>query len=392
VSDQLRVLYSFPHPLGSPGIGTSAWHQVQEVVRRGARVTVIASSFERPVTGAQRSVASLAVAGTRIPHRAVGLRRAYRYHDRRVARHVLRHAEEIDVIHLWPPACLETAKAARAMRVPVLREAPSAHTATAFEEARREQEVTGVVLPEGHAFRFDAAKLAREEAEFAVVDALLVPSEAAADTYRARGIPEERIETHRYGFDPAAFTPAQRDTRAGLQAVFVGRGEPTKGLHYMLDAWIESRAASNGRLAIVGAMLPEYEDYLAPRLAHPSVERLPFTRSVAAIMQQADVLLLSSVTEGSALVTYEAIGSGCVPLVSAAAGAPCAHEVDCLVHPTRDVARLTEHIDSVATDPSRLEGLRKGALARRDELTWSAAGGLLLEIYARRAATPEVPE
>ena len=52
----------------------------------------------------------------------------------------------------------------------------------------------------------------------------------------------------------------------------MGRGEPRKGLHYALRAWIASGAAESGRFVIVGAIDPDYRAVLAPLLAHPSVD------------------------------------------------------------------------------------------------------------------------
>jgi glycosyltransferase involved in cell wall biosynthesis len=262
----------------------------------------------------------------------------------------------------------------------VLREAPSAHTAEAFEQARIEQELTGVSLPPGHAFRFDAARLAQEEAEFAAVDCLLVPSSQAAETYEARGIPSHRIARHHYGYDPEAFTSATRGEQE-LQAIFVGRGEPTKGLHYALQAWTQSTLARRAKFLIVGDMLPDYKRYLEPLLSHPSVELRPFSTDVGALLARASLVVLSSVTEGSALVTYEAFGAGCVGLVSDATGAPCTDGIDGLVHPRRDPNALRAHLDLLDTDPQTLGRLRKGVATRRGELTWARAGDVLTARY-----------
>jgi len=67
-------------------------------------------------------------------------------------------------------------------------------------------------------------------------------------------------------------------------------------------------------------------------------------------MRQSDVLVLPSLEEGSALVTYEARGSGCVLLVSDAAGAVCKHMENALVHPAGDVAELAKHISMLHED------------------------------------------
>ena len=54
-------------------------------------------------------------------------------------------------------------------------------------------------------------------------------------------------------------------------------------------------------------------------------------------MRKSNILVLSSIEEGSALVTSEARASGCVLLVSEAAGAICTHMENALVHRVGDV-------------------------------------------------------
>ena len=49
----------------------------------------------------------------------------------------------------------------------------------------------------------------------------------------------------------------------GLTAVFVGRGEPNKGLHLALRGWLDSGAAEHGRLLVCGEILPSYREKIA---------------------------------------------------------------------------------------------------------------------------------
>jgi glycosyltransferase involved in cell wall biosynthesis len=201
-----------------------------------------------------------------------------------------------------------------------------------------------------------------------------------------RGIEPERVLRHQYGFDPERFRVAPEadagaDPVRPFTALFVGRIEPTKGLHYALDAWSRSGAGATGRFVIVGEMLPGYAEWLAPKLADPSIEVRAFAPEIERVMQRADVLVLPSVTEGSALVTYEAQGCGVALLVSDASGAPCREGVEALIHPARDVDALTDHLRRVATDPELLGHLRAGARANREELTWSRAGTRLHAVY-----------
>jgi D-inositol-3-phosphate glycosyltransferase len=103
-------------------------------------------------------------------------------------------------------------------------------------------------------------------------------------------------------------------------------------------------------------------------------------------MRAADVLLLPSLNEGSALVTYEAQASGCVLLVSDATGAPAEHMVHGLVHPAGDETALAEHLRLLTTDRDLLARLRGDVIAGRDRLSWDAAAGGLADAYGAAIA------
>ena len=98
-------------------------------------------------------------------------------------------------------------------------------------------------------------------------------------------------------------------------------------------------------------------------------------------MRKSDILVLPSIEEGFGLVCTEAMGSGCVPLVSEACTDLCRHNENALVHAVGDVGALTKHITMLDQDRSLLEKLRLAGLALAPEVTWSAAGVRLLEAY-----------
>jgi len=381
----VKVWYSFPHPIGAPGIATVAWHQVRGLAARGVEVVCWAAAVARPLPPDVEVHTTLTVVGRRVPPRLVGVGRAWSWHDRRVAAALRRTAHPPDLVHTWPAACLATLGAARARRLPGVREAPSAHTAEAFAQAAREQERTGVVLPPGHPFRADQARLAREEEEFAAADALLVPSAAAAATYRARGIAPAQVVEHRYGCDLSVYHPGASWTpppAGALRVAYVGRIEPTKGVHDALEAWVRSGVGGRGgRFVLVGEAVAGMERVLGRYRGAPGVEVRPFTDDVAAVLRDVDALVLASVTEGSALVTYEAQACGCVLLVSDAAGADCRPDLDAFVYPARDVDRLAAALRRLADDPDLLVRMRHAVLARRERLGWDAAADRLLDRY-----------
>ncbi len=163
--------------------------------------------------------------------------------------------------------------------------------------------------------------------------------------------------------------------------MYVGLGEPRKGLHYALDAWLASDASREGTFTVIGRMLPAYAELLATRLAHPSVRVIGFSNQVDAALAASDVLLLPTIEEGSALVTYEAQAMGCVPLVSTASGAVLQDGVQGFFHTPRDVASLTAHLDLLSGDREALARMSAAAIDHSAQLTWDAAARVLADCY-----------
>jgi glycosyltransferase involved in cell wall biosynthesis len=385
-SATVRILYSFPDGIGRPGIGTTAHNQVSELAAQGADVTLYCTSQHRELPDNVRVVRTLSARGHRIPHRVLGVDRTYRYHDARVATALRRNGGDIDVVHCWPRATIRTAEAARAAAIPSFREVPNTHTGHAFDVVARELRTLGLSPERGHSHTFDPAVLRREEREYDVADFLLVPSEYSLRTFLEREVPANKLVLHRYGYDPLRFFPAGRSEEPRpFTAIFVGRCEPRKGLHYALRAWLDSGAAEHGRFVVCGTFDPSYRAAVGDLLRHPSIEVRGFVDDPAALMRESDVLLFPSVEEGSALVTYEAQACGCVPVVSEATGARVRDGVDGLVHEPRDVGVLTEQLRRVHRDPRLLAELRAATIESSRTLTWAGAAEELLERYAAAA-------
>jgi glycosyltransferase involved in cell wall biosynthesis len=384
----MRILYSFPHAIGAPGIGTTAVNQVLGLLERGHQVTVMATSAHKRAPPLPDLVSTMSFAGMRVPHRLLGMDKAMAYHDDRVAAHLRQRPGAYDVVHCWPGATLATAGVAAEIGVPALREVPNTHTGNAYEVVGQLCAELGIELPPGSSHRYNPERLAHEEEEYQAAFRLLTPSEYVADTFLARGFNDDKLLRHRYGFDSKAFMPPANDPEPGpLRALFLGQVGPRKGLHVALQAWARSRASTDGRFAIYGRVEDSYRPVIAPLLAAPGVELNEFTLNVNNALRDSDVLLLPTFEEGSALVTYEAQGCGVIPLVSEAAGAICTPGVTGLVHPVGDVEALVRHLDSLAEDVGRRKSMRRAVLAERDNLTWAAAAGRLEECYeSARAA------
>jgi glycosyltransferase involved in cell wall biosynthesis len=382
-NNRLRVLYSFPHKLGADRICYTAWQQVNGLAAAGAEVLVCPGSLHRPVAPGVEVRPTLARGQVRIPYQLLGSERAFALHDYIVSRRIEKLAGRIDILHAWPSGSLRTLQAARKLGIPTVLERPNAHTGFALERVQKECALLGIAMPEGHEHGDNPEKTRLEDQEFRLADRLLCPSDFVARTFVERGFPPEKLARHQYGFDEKIYFPdgKPRDPKRGLTLLFVGGCAPRKGLHYALDAWLGSPAHRDGQFLIAGGFIPGYAERLSSQLSDPSVRVLGHRRDVPELMRGADILILPSIEEGSALVTYEARGSGCVLLVSDAAGAVCRHGENALVHEVGDVAAITRHITMLHDDRALFERLRESSLRTAKDITWTAAGRVLLGVY-----------
>jgi len=387
-SKNIRVLYSFPHKLGADRICTTAWYQVYGLANEGAEVLVFPGALSRPLPTGITINPTLAWGKFRIPYRLIGSMRAFSLHDYIVSKRLEKLVGQIDIVHTWPLGALRTLKTAARLGIPTVLERPNAHTRFAYEVVKKECERLGVFLPPDHEHSYKEDVLIKEEAEYELATQLLCPSDFVARSFLDQGFVREKLARHQYGFDDQVYYPDQGEhqERTGLTMLFVGGCAPRKGVHYALEAWLKSAASNEGKFMIAGEFVPGYAEKLASMLSHPSVQVLGHRTDIPQLMRQSDILVLSSLEEGSALVTSEARGSGCVLLVSEAAGAICEHMENALVHRVGDVSELTQHINLLQGDRKLLQRLRENSLRRVPEITWTAAGVKLLDVYRETIA------
>jgi glycosyltransferase involved in cell wall biosynthesis len=383
VDQPTRVLYSFPHKLGGRQIDAIAWHHVNGLATVGAEVVAFPGAIHWPLPAEIKVRPTLARGAFRIPYKLLGTMRACALHDWIVARRLEKLAGQIDIVHTWPLAALQTLKVAARLGIPTVIERCNAHTRYAYEVTERECERLGISPPPGYSHTYNEDVLRKEEIEYQLANRLMCPSDFVMGTFLDQGFPQEKLTRHQYGFDEKTHysNDKPRDPKRPLTVLFAGACTPRKGLHYALEAWLRSPASCDGTFLIVWQYLPGYPEKLSSLLAHPSVRVLGYRKDLPEVMRQSDVLVLSSIEEGSALVTSEARGCGCVLLVSEASGAYCKHMENALVHSVGDVTTLAKHFTMLHEDRALLEQLRRASLSTVRDITWSASGVKLLKAY-----------
>jgi len=263
----VRVLYSFPLKLGAGRICTTAWYQVDGLASAGAEVTVFPASIIRPLPANVKVKPTLARGKLRVPHKLLGRMAYASLHDGIVARRIEKMAGQIDIIHAWPLGSVETLRTAARLGIPTVLERCNAHTRFAYEVVRQECDRLGVPLPADHEHAYNAELLAREEEEYRLAFRLLCPSDFVVKTFLDQGFSREKLVRHIYGFDETVFHPdaKPREPKRGLTMLSVGVCAVRKGLHYALEAWLQSPASREddldldfpGLLRLVSAKLRE---------------------------------------------------------------------------------------------------------------------------------------
>jgi glycosyltransferase involved in cell wall biosynthesis len=379
----VRALYSFPHRLGADRICYTAWQQVNGLAHAGADLLVMPGDLKRPVPLGVNVDTTLTWGKLTISYKLFGTMRACALHDRIVARRIEKMANKIDIIHTWALGAEETLRTAARLGIPTVLERPNAHTRFAYEVVQKECDKLGMKLPPDHEHAYNEEILKKEETEYQLADRLLCPSEFVVHTFLDLGFPKEKLVRHIYGFDEKRFYPDNkpRDPKSGLTMLSVGVVAVRKGQHYALEAWLKSPASKTGTFMIAGEVLADYRKVLGSMLAHPSVKVLGHRNDVPELMRQSDVLILPTIEEGFGLVCTEAMGSGCVPLVSEACTDICKHMENALVHKIGDIEALTKHITMLHEDRLLLARLRTAGLSIIPEITWNAAGDVLLKVY-----------
>lgn len=372
----MHVLVSFPHALGTPGIGSTAWHQAVALAEAGVRVTVICGRVARELPE-DSGITVWSSLGPVRP-RLVGVDRAREWHDWFTALLVLRLKP--DVVHCWPSAVIRTARSARRVGAIVVREAPSPYTPVAIQQAFAAWAQLGLRPPAGHFHNPGPRVVPLEDEEFALADLVLVGSTAARATF-ARAPFAVRVDVAPYGYDPDRFRPVDRPALRPPTVAFVGRCEPAKGIHVLAEAWTMARLPPDTRLLLCGDVRDDVRARLTTLFSDGRVEHMRHRSDVESVFARADVLAHPSFSEGSALVIYEAMGAGVVPLVSDASGAP-SRSVG-LEHRTGDASQLAAHLEHALCDASQYTKLRHAVLAEAPNWTWSMAASRLLQCYDR---------
>jgi polysaccharide biosynthesis protein PelF len=216
--------------------------------------------------------------------------------------------------------------------------------------------------------RFIATRLARGLTLAAYESANVVApvSDANARWETALGIDPGRIQVIHNGVDaPGAPTAAPRTARV----VAIGRIDPLKDVHTMLRVAVEvTKRLPDARFMYYGPVSPGQEAYgRTCTELHEQLglgDRFRFmgsTRDVPQVLRDADVLLMTSISEGMPMGILEAMSHARPVVATAVGGVPEVLRGCGIVAPSGDVHGLSVALTTLLADPALASGLgRRG--------------------------------
>jgi hypothetical protein len=207
----------------------------------------------------------------------------------------------------------------------------------------------------------------REQAEWRLANMIVVGSHFVKGCLQRAGVPTSRCMIVPSGIDLERFKVGTEVRSNGpLRVLFVGQTNLQKGTPYLLEA-VRRLNSSQVQLKLIGSIRIE-QKYLSAFLPWASFTNSVPPSEIMTHYQWADVLVVPSVCEGSAMVTYEGRGCGVPIIATPNAGAFFSPGVDGLEIPVRDVDAIIQVLDRLARNRDEVRNLREGAIANRCSL------------------------
>jgi glycosyltransferase involved in cell wall biosynthesis len=235
----------------------------------------------------------------------------------------------------------------------------------------------------------------RDEAIYAVADAITVPSSFSARTYVQYGIPASKLRVVPYGVRLERFKKVDDPPTDSFEVLFAGQVSLRKGIPYLLEAFARLKHPKK-RLTVVGAI----QDSIRPLLDKLPVENVTFLGSVPQAelvdwMSRSHVMVLPSIEEGLALVQAQAMACECPVIATYATGAEdlFTDQVEGFIVAERDVDALVERMQQIADDPALRERMAAASRLRVQSIGgWNTYGRRWDEVLHELTGIPRGAE
>lgn len=292
---------------------------------------------------------------------------------------------EFQVFHWVQALGMESAKKAKKNRTLCVCDVRAEHIDSQEETLREEYDLLS--LP------YISSRVSLRERllmEIELADYIIIGSDYAAQTFVTRGYPFERVFILPYGVNLNQFRTqsnirinANDNLNHPFRILFAGQVIPRKGVHYLIQAFEDIKLPCS-ELILIGSVEPNYGTYITKNfLAKKNIKFMgPLPQGeLFRYYQNCDVFVMPTLSEGSAVVIYEAMAAGLPIITTPNAGAVVRNGKEGYIVPIRDIDALKEKLVYLYEHPVERQVMGKDAKERVKEFTWERYGERLLAIY-----------
>jgi len=219
----------------------------------------------------------------------------------------------------------------------------------------------------------------REHEEWNLADLIVCGSQFVADGIRNAGGPADKCTVVPYGVDIDRFRLPVRQWHDGpLHVLFAGTIQLRKGIQYLMQAAgnlnpAEIRVRAAGPVRVSPEAQTRLEEHI--ELAGPS-SRFSIQEEYA----WAHVLVLPSLSEGSANVCYEALASGLPVITTPNAGSVVRDGREGYIVPVRSAEAIAQRLQILMDDRDLLQQMSANAIQRAKQYDMTSYAQRLLEV------------
>jgi glycosyltransferase involved in cell wall biosynthesis len=285
-----------------------------------------------------------------------------------------------DLFHSWSGDCLRSLQVAKQRGIPSIVEIPTWHRDGGKNKVERRKVAESATTSRG--LKKWKARLLLERKrfieEYHLADLLLVLSERAANTFRVRGFPEEKLFYLPRGVDVERFKPGDRPAK--FRAVFSGALIKRKGIQHVLEAWHRLNLP-DAELWLVGHVHDEAKPFLK-QFWRDNIRIVGFAPDPENYLSQGTVHVFPSQWEGSAKVTYEAAACALPQITTREAGDVVRDGMEGIIVKPGDVDAIAAALQHLHRHPEIVQQM--GSAARRrvaENFTWDHFRTRLLDAY-----------
>jgi glycosyltransferase involved in cell wall biosynthesis len=294
----------------------------------------------------------------------------------------LKKTSKYDIAYLWPGSPIHLFKELKQQGKLIIVDAVNSHERFAKNILDKEAKSLGNI----NVHSITEAKVTDESEKLKLADFIFSPSPQVTHSLRQNNVLPDKIIDTSYGLEKhelISHEQLDKKNSSEFTVLFVGSLIVRKGIHLLLEYWVESGV--KGRLKVIGKIDPNIEHIINKYKTFSSIQFISFMDDLSAHYQSADAFVLPSLEEGSPLVTYMAIGAGLPCIVSPMGGGGIVRNgLEGFVINSHEKSEWIKAINLLSQDTELRKKMSYASRERAESYTWDLVGSQRADALMRK--------